>query len=323
MKITKYIVASCFIFSFMACKKDEATPTSVEEVPEFTLTDFSRTMMEKPDDNTEIGTVEVSSDATLDYSYMIESQSPEDAMKIDELTGELQVADGSKFEFNTSPTLTAVVQVTSGVTVQTLNVKLTLRTERDVLVDMYKMNPNNSFSWDTSSTDISTWSGVTVTDGYVTRMVIYKKNITSIPKELGEFRHLSDLAFTDNPLTSVPAELGQLVNLTKLSLLGGELTSVPKELSQLQKLETLSLNNNKLTGLPKELSQLTNLKQLFVRINNLTSVPKELALLTNLEQLDLVNNKLTSLPDEICNAFSFDGVTFQKDDEAKCANDIE
>ncbi|MGJ3244491.1 MAG: COR domain-containing protein [Elainellaceae cyanobacterium] len=125
--------------------------------------------------------------------------------------------------------------------------------------------------------------------------------LTSVPKELGNLAKLSRLDLSHSQLTSVPKELGNLPNLSRLDLPRNQLTSVPKELGNLAKLSQLDLSDNQLTSVPKELGNLAKLSQLYLHQNQLTSVPKELGNLANLSQLYLHHNQLTSVPKELGN----------------------
>ena len=149
--------------------------------------------------------------------------------------------------------------------------------EREVLVALYHAtggaNWTNSTNW-LSSNDISTWHGVSVSNGSVTGLVLAGNQLSGmIPTELGSLTNLEELNLSFNQLSGeIPAALGNLANLKKLWLVGypplsplsnpvnklsGEL---PEELGSLTNLEVLILNNNQLSGtLPQSLTRLTKL----------------------------------------------------------------
>jgi internalin A len=127
------------------------------------------------------------------------------------------------------------------------------------------------------------------------------KEITSLPKEIGNLSSLKELLLYDNQLKSIPIELGNLSNLIKLELENNQLISVPAELGNLSSLELLQLGNNQLTSIPAELGNLSNLTTLYLNDNQLTSVPVELGNLSNLTRLDLESNQLVSIPVELGN----------------------
>ena len=111
-------------------------------------------------------------------------------------------------------------------------------------------NWTNNTNWLTDN-DISTWYGVTVFNGQVTRLFLKRNNLTNgeIPTELGNLTNLRYLYLTLNQLSGgIPTELGNLSNLEWLllndntSLMG----ALPQSLTGLTKLRTFRFNN---TGL--------------------------------------------------------------------------
>ena len=131
---------------------------------------------------------------------------------------------------------------------------------------------------------------------------LYNKNLTEIPKEIGQLHNLQKLCLGRNNLTEIPKEIGQLHNLRRLEIYRNKkLTEIPKELGQLHNLRYLFLNHNNLIEIPKEIGQLHSLKQLSLYNNKLTEIPKELGQLQNLQNLYLDKNNLTEIPKEIEN----------------------
>jgi len=123
--------------------------------------------------------------------------------------------------------------------------------------------------------------------------------LVSVPKEIGQLQALRELRLDDNRLVSVPKEIGQLQALNWLYLSNNHLVSVPKEIGQLKALQTLYLKNNHLVSVPKEIGQLKALQELSLSNNHLVSVPKEIGQLKALQELRLGNNHLVSVPKEI------------------------
>ena len=104
----------------LSCSDDESviTPTLIAE-------DFSTTLSERPDDNSILGTINVTS--SLDnLNYSIISQSQDDALIIDSSTGEIIVNDGSLFDINSVESIDAEVVISSGDMKQLANVEITL-----------------------------------------------------------------------------------------------------------------------------------------------------------------------------------------------------
>ncbi len=182
-----------------------------------------------------------------------------------------------------------------------ITVSVVALTEREILIALYNANPENTLGWDITNTDISTWQGVTLTDGRITNLSLDRKAINSIPAELGNLTALTELGLGNNSLTSIPVELGNLTKLKELGLYNNLLTDIPKELSKLTNLEELVLNRNSLTSIPAELGNLTNLTTFDLIGNSLTSIPAELGNLTALTELGLGNNSLTSIPSTLGN----------------------
>ena len=68
---------------------------------------------------------------------------------------------------------------------------------------------------------------------FVTIVFLSEKNLTSLPKEIGNLVNLRELDLNYNQLTSLPKEIGSLVNLEELYLDFNQLTSLPKEIGNL------------------------------------------------------------------------------------------
>ena len=143
--------------------------------------------------------------------------------------------------------------------------------ERDVLVALYNATggANWTNNWLTDN-DISTWHGVSVSNGLVTGLVLAGNQLSGmIPTELGNLANLEELILSFNQLSGeIPAALGNLANLKKLWLVGHPLSNpvnrlsgaLPEELGNLANLEELILNYNQLRGpLPRSLTRLTKL----------------------------------------------------------------
>lgn len=173
--------------------------------------------------------------------------------------------------------------------------------ERDILVTLYNatggLDWTNKTNW-LSNNDISTWHGVSVSNGLVTGLDLSQNNLMGkIPAELCNLTNLDSLKLGDNQLSgSIPPELGDLTNLRYLVLTGNQLSgSIPPALGKLTKLEELHLSFNKLSGpIPAKLGDLSSLKQLWLVNNQLSgSIPPDLGKLANLEFLIITNDPLS------------------------------
>ena len=206
--------------------------------------------------------------------------------------------------------------------------------DREALVALYNAtdgeNWGNNENW-LSEEPLEDWYGVTVGDGRVTGLHLWRNQLTgSIPAELGDLSSLTQLSLNNNRqyvretrafeggLTgSIPPELGNLSSLTVLWLGGNQLTGpIPTELGNLSSLTGLGasryLGGNQLTGsIPSELGNLSSLTGLSLFNNQLTgSIPPELGKLSSLTGLNLFNNQLTGpIPTELGNLSSLTGLS--------------
>ena len=183
--------------------------------------------------------------------------------------------------------------------------------QREALIAFYNAcggaEWTNSTNW-LSDREISSWHGVTVTDGWVTSLVLSRNNLSgNLPSELGNLSNLTHLILYRNQFSGpIPSsELVKLSNLTSLNLGGNQFSgSIPVELTILTKLEELSLWTNQLSGeIRSELGNMTNLWRLRLDNNQLSGeIPEALGNLTNLQQLYLYSNELSGgIPSELGN----------------------
>jgi Leucine-rich repeat (LRR) protein len=126
---------------------------------------------------------------------------------------------------------------------------------------------------------VSTWVGITVDSGNVTRIDFSQNNLSG---------HL-------------PPQIGNLTSLEYLRLFRNDFLvgEIPPEIGNLTKLHSLFLNNNKFTGeIPKEIGNLESLRFINLDFSDLTgAIPVEITNCLNLESFRAKNNKLNSIPD--------------------------
>jgi Leucine-rich repeat (LRR) protein len=125
------------------------------------------------------------------------------------------------------------------------------------------------------------------------------------PEDIGvqkwEEGRLSDLDLYNKQLTILPKSIGNLNNLKVLRLQNNQLNTLPRSIGNLNRLEWLVLSHNKITSIPENIGDLRSLKHLSLGDNQLMSLPMSIGELRSLEKLWLNNNQLMSLPYSICN----------------------
>ncbi|XP_030008239.1 leucine-rich repeat and calponin homology domain-containing protein 3 isoform X7 [Sphaeramia orbicularis] len=110
---------------------------------------------------------------------------------------------------------------------------------------------------------------------------------------------LKVLIACNNKLVSLPEELGQLRHLTELDVSCNEIQTLPSQVGQLEALRDLNIRRNHLVRLPPELSELP-LVRLDFSCNKVTSIPVCYRRLTQLQTIVLDNNPLQTPPAQIC-----------------------
>ncbi|KAM9853321.1 DISP complex protein LRCH3 isoform 2-T2 [Aulostomus maculatus] len=110
---------------------------------------------------------------------------------------------------------------------------------------------------------------------------------------------LKVLIACNNKLVSLPEELGQLRHLTELDVSCNEIQTLPSQVSQLEALRDLNIRRNHLVKLPPELAELP-LVRLDFSCNKVTSIPVCYRRLTQLQTIVLDNNPLQMPPAQIC-----------------------
>jgi Leucine-rich repeat (LRR) protein len=175
------------------------------------------------------------------------------------------------------------------------------------LVDFYNAAGGSSWTnqgnWLTDS--VSTWSGVTVTNGRVTGLEIVSNNMSgTIPASIGQLTELTKLRLIgdENPVKvvdihgSIPAELWNCTKITVLQLKFTNLTgNIPTGIEKMVKLQEINLQQSYLgCELPEALFNLPSLTKAYLHQSNFTGkVPASLSNATKLTRLYLQGNKLT------------------------------
>lgn len=127
-KFTQTILLTLLITTF-SCSKDD-DPISIM------LQDLEVTIDENPTSGQVIGTIQSNSNSTL--SFNITSQTPNGALEINENTGALTVADPTLFDFETNPTITAIVSANEAQ--NTATVTITINNVSELSVQDFSTN---------------------------------------------------------------------------------------------------------------------------------------------------------------------------------------
>ena len=122
---------------------------TLSDVDESTLEaqDFSVTIDENPDQGQSLGTIVATSTGGPAPSFSISSQTPAEAMSLNSSTGELTVNQPSLFDFETNPSLTANIEVTSGNNTRNITATITLNDVDEVLPNAF------TTTWQTTMAD--------------------------------------------------------------------------------------------------------------------------------------------------------------------------
>lgn len=184
----------------------------------------------------------------------------------------------------------------------TITVVIKAPTDRQVLIELYNANPDNTLDWDLDDEDMSNWDGVYSTDNIeVDSLIFFEKNLTALNPVIGKLSNLLKLNLDGNDITELPNEIGELSKLKDLSFAENLITDIPTGLWKLTQLESLSMGDNFLTVLDADIGKLENLKSLLLSGNQFTNLPDEIGNLLNLKFLSIFNGKLENVPSTIGN----------------------
>ncbi len=157
MKYFRKIVAPLLLVLLVSCTSDD------ENAPDrgviVTTLDFNNTILENAEFGDVVGIIKGRTNIGL-VSFEITSQTPEGALAIDEIVGELTVANPDVIDANTSPEIVLVVTVKNGDVSKTSNVTITV----EPLID--DDGDGISFDEDPDDTDPCIPSQLPNYDGY-------------------------------------------------------------------------------------------------------------------------------------------------------------
>ncbi|WP_273274647.1 leucine-rich repeat domain-containing protein [Maribacter polysiphoniae] len=281
------------LFSFGCSKGDDPIP---EKSSEKKITSFVFLLTNNPIDVNVVATID-------EVSKTISATTPR-GTNIKGLLPEIKISKQATIDFDTARDFTDPVDYTitaedGSKAVYTVNISAPL-SQKQVLQAILDANPGNTLGWDMdNAVDLGNLDGVSTDNGSVVELYIHSKNISVLPKEIGELVSLDLLVIKGNQLSTLPPEIGKLVNLSNLNLSSNQIASLPTEIGQLENLEYLNLFGNELTNLPTAIGRLKRLSQLDLRENELDTILPVLGQLNNLELLFADGNRLITLPPEI------------------------
>ncbi|WGD34536.1 hypothetical protein [Olleya sp. YS] len=111
---------------------------NLTNVNELNVQDFTTTIDENPSNGDVLGTVQATGDATLSYSIV--SQTPSGAVNIDANTGALTVADGTVFDFEVNPVITANIEVDNSGNIDTIVATINLNNVNELSIQDFMSN---------------------------------------------------------------------------------------------------------------------------------------------------------------------------------------
>jgi len=174
--------------------------------------------------------------------------------------------------------------------------------ERKILIEFYEGTNGADWtnSWDLAES-VDKWHGVTIVDGKVTRINLFRNNLEgNIPESIGELKNLTHLNLAFNSLTGLLPK--DIVNLSNLKILKLEMNRIkgalPEAIGKLENLEEFTAFNNFLSGTIPDLEKLESLGLFENSLEG--SIPSEIGGLSKLRELILANNRLGgAIPAEI------------------------
>lgn len=103
-----------------------------------------------------------------------------------------------------------------------------------------------------------------------TKLNLLGLDLATLPKNIGQMKHLTELNLSDNQLTVLPESIGKLTNLTHLDLSHNELTNLPVTIENWQSLQVFSIANNPFRSLPNSIVLLPSALTIHIEGHNLS-----------------------------------------------------
>lgn len=140
--------------------------------------------------------------------------------------------------------------------------------------------------------------------------------LSSLPKELAEFKKLKIVFASNNKFEALPEVLGDCENLEMIGFKSNQIKHVAASALP-PKLRWLILTENLIESLPDALGERPRLQKLALAGNKLTSLPLTMSKLVNLELIRISANNLTECPEQLLGLpklawFAFSGNPFSR-----------
>ncbi|MFY8000002.1 MAG: leucine-rich repeat domain-containing protein, partial [Candidatus Kapaibacteriota bacterium] len=174
-----------------------------------------------------------------------------------------------------------------------------LQRDSTVLVRFYNSTGGgawlNERHWLTDA-PLSSWAGVSVTNGQVTALVLPNNALLgALPTLLAELPALRVLDLTGNQLSGIlPSSIATIKTLEVLRLRRNQFTGAVPVISMLANLQVLDLGNNRFAGdLPRGICTLTALREIYLDSNAFSgAIPSCIGDLKRVEILNMSENLL-------------------------------
>ncbi|MFD2826715.1 cadherin repeat domain-containing protein [Leeuwenhoekiella polynyae] len=127
MRCIRLISLLLIVFLGNGCDVEEVDLPETTNPLVFWTNDLVVIMDENPRNNSLLGNIQGYSEKQFLYSYSLEASNPEGALRIDKLTGVLQVQDSTFFDFELYPSITAKVKVEADNTAVFANIGIELK----------------------------------------------------------------------------------------------------------------------------------------------------------------------------------------------------
>ncbi|XP_075794292.1 DISP complex protein LRCH3 isoform X2 [Pelodiscus sinensis] len=154
----------------------------------------------------------------------------------------------------------------------------------------------------------------------LTFLNISRNQLSTLPVHMCSLP-LKVLIASNNKLVSLPEEIGQLRHLTELDVSCNEIQTIPPQIGSLESLRDLNVRRNHLVHLPEELAELP-LIRLDFSCNKITTIPVCYRNLRHLQTITLDNNPLQSPPAQICIKGKFHIFKYLNIEACKIAPDL-